>query len=196
MTKEECICVFGDSITNGYNDFENLGWCELLKNKYLSFENNIFNLGISGDNTEDLLKRFKVECEAREPTKIIFAIGINDSQYVLNKNNSRVDLIDFEFNLNRLILQSKCFTGDIIFVGLTKVDEKKVMPIPWNETKFYENEIIQKYDKVIEKVATENSLKYIPMFDLLNEGDLDDGLHPNTKGHKKMFEKINEELEL
>jgi len=28
------------------------------------------------------------------------------------------------------------------------------------------------------------------MYDLLQDEDLDDGLHPNAQGHKKMFERI------
>lgn len=76
------VCIFGDSITQGYNDFDNGGWADQLK-IYFNKENpdhSFFNLGISGDNTEDLLKRFKVEVEARNPEVFIIAIGINDSQ--------------------------------------------------------------------------------------------------------------------
>ena len=32
------------------------------------------------------------------------------------------------------------------------------------------------------------------MFDLLEVDDLPDGLHPNTEGHKKMFERIKDFL--
>jgi lysophospholipase L1-like esterase len=32
------------------------------------------------------------------------------------------------------------------------------------------------------------------MFDLLDEKDLIDGLHPNSQGHQKMFERVRDFL--
>jgi len=92
------ICVFGDSITWGAGDREKGGWAARLKNYFgriSDFNVKITNLGISGDNTDDLLKRFKTEAVAREPNIIIFAIGTNDSQYIDSKDNPRVNLENF-----------------------------------------------------------------------------------------------------
>ncbi|MBU6500990.1 MAG: hypothetical protein KGJ89_02590 [Patescibacteria group bacterium] len=73
------ICIFGDSITWGASDTEKGGWVERLKtyfgNKYEAI---IYNLGIPGDTTIDLLKRVESECKSRKPDLIIFSIGIND----------------------------------------------------------------------------------------------------------------------
>ncbi len=193
------ICIFGDSITWGSWDPEGGGWVtrlrkslELLyeKEDNINKELKICNLGISGDNTEDLLKRFKVECEAREPEKIIIAIGINDSQYVKSKKHTRVSLEDFRENIKKLIDLSKNFTHDIAFIGLTKVDESKTIPIPWNKDKEYKNSNIIEYDLVIKSLCKENNLKYVYLYDLLKNDDLYDGLHPNSEGHKKIFKKI------
>jgi lysophospholipase L1-like esterase len=194
---ETTICIFGDSIALGAVDPENGGWVAQLR-RY--FETNdydiaVYNQGVSGDNTDDLLKRFKVECEAREPQIIIFAIGINDSQYVKTKDNPRVSLEKFQNNLVELINQAKNFSDKIAFVGLTKVEESKVMPIPWSdEEKFYDNDNIVKYNEVIKKICDDNDLPFIDLLDLLDPVDLDDGLHPNSEGHKKMFLKIKEFL--
>jgi len=191
------ICIFGDSIAWGAVDPENGGWVAQLR-RY--FETNdydiaVYNQGVSGDNTDDLLARFKVECEAREPQIIIFAIGINDSQYVKTKDNSRLSLEKFQNNLVELINQAKNFSDKIIFVGLTKVEESKVMPIPWSdEEKFYDNDNIVKYNAVIKKISNDNNLLFVDLLDLLDPSNLDDGLHPNPEGHKKMFLKIKEFL--
>ena len=156
----------------------------------------VYNQGISGDNTDDLLARFKVECAAREPQIIIFAIGINDSQYIKTKDNPRVSQEKFQNNLVELINQAKNFSDKIAFIGLTKVEEKKLMPIPWStEEKLYDNDNIVRYNSIIEKVSAEHDLPFLNLLDLLEMNDLDDGLHPNSEGHKKMFLRIKKFLQ-
>lgn len=191
------ICVFGDSITKGVVDPENGGWVARLRRYFETnddYDISVYNLGISGDSTDDLLERFKVECAAREPKIIIFAIGINDSLYIKTKDNPLVSLEKFQNNLVKLIRQANNFSDKIIFIGLTKVDESKVMPIPWETEKFYDNENIAMYNSVIEKVSVKNRLPFLNLLDLLEMSDLDDGLHPNPDGHKKMFLRIKEFL--
>ena len=126
----------------------------------------------------------------REPNIIIFAIGINDSQYVNSKNNPRVPIEKFQNNLQELINQAKEFTGQIIFAGLTKIDESKTMPIPWNTIKYYDEENVNLYNAKIKEICNKNNLLFIEMLDLLNNSNLEDGLHPNSEGHKKIFLKI------
>ena len=195
---KQTICIFGDSITWVAVDPENTGWVAHLR-RY--FETNddydiaVYNQGISGDNTDDLLARFKVECIAREPQIIIFAIGINDSQYIKTKDNPRVSLEKFQNNLVELINQAKKFSDKIVFIGLTKVEDEKLMQIPWStEEKFYDSDNVAKYNAVIEKISSEHNLPFLNLLDLLELSVLDDGLHPNSNGHKKMFLKIKEFL--
>jgi len=78
---EQVICIFGASTTWGAWDKEKGGWVNRLR---LFFDKNydnvdVYNLGVSGDTSNGLLKRFKIECEAREPTIILISMGENDS---------------------------------------------------------------------------------------------------------------------
>lgn len=190
---EKTICIFGDSITWGAWDQKNGGWVTRLRRFFETsgdYIAEIYNQGVPDDSTDDLLKRFKVECAAREPNIIIFAIGTNDSQYIKTSDNSRVPLKKFKNNLVKLIREAKKFSNKIIFVGLTKADEKLTMPIPWAKEKFYDNDNITKYNSIIKKVSTKHGLPFIDMFDLLSTKDIADGLHPNSGGHKKMFLRI------
>ncbi|MFA6160500.1 MAG: GDSL-type esterase/lipase family protein [Parcubacteria group bacterium] len=193
---EKTINIFGDSIVWGACD-EMGGWANRLRN-YLSEDQvnylKVYNLGVSGDNTEKLLERFSFENETRNPDTIIIAIGINDSQYINSKDNPRVKLEKFENNLLELIAQAKKFTEEIIFVGITKVDENKVMPIKWDATKFYDNENIAKYNAKIKEVSVKNKLLFVEMTDLLGENDLEDGLRPNSTGHEKIFLRVKDYL--
>lgn len=191
------ICIFGDSIAKGAVDPKNGGWVAHLR-RYFETNNDydisVYNLGISGDSTDNLLTRFKVECVAREPKIIIFAIGINDSLYITTKDNPLVSLEKFQNNLVELINQAKNFSNQVVFIGLTKVDESKVMPIPWATEKFYDNENVTLYNSAIKKICNEYKLPFVNLLDLLSTDDLDDGLHPNSEGHKKIFLKIKKFL--
>ncbi len=193
------ICIFGDSSTWGAVDPVGGGWANRLKNYFESKglrvdrDIDVYNLGVSSDNTDDLLKRFKVEAEAREPEIILIAIGINDSQIVISKNKNRVSLDKFRENLKSIIKEAH--GTKVVLIGLTRVDEAKTAPIPWNTDKKYLNSEIEKYDLVLREMAASENLEYIGMDKVLSEKDLEDGIHPNISGHEKIFEVIKSKLE-
>ncbi len=188
------ICIFGDSITWGVEDLEKGGWVNRLRHyfdNYVKDENYfiVYNLGVCGDNMNNLIKRFEAECNARFPNIIIFAIGINDAQSLKNKENPKIHLDKFEENLGLLINMAKKYSSTIIFIGLTKIDKSKVASTQ------YSNENIKKYDLLLKNTSDKNNLNYVYMFDLLHKKDLyNDGLHPNSKGHEKIFNKVKDYL--
>lgn len=199
------ILVFGDSITYGCWD-EQAGWSARLR-KFLdksllsnpNFDDNnailVYNCGISGDTTAGLLERLEDEAKRRlgqgEEAIIIFAIGINDSQFVQSKNGMRTSPDEFQNNLEKLILLARKFSQKIVFLGLTPVDEAKTVPISWDKDKTYKNEYIQKYNDILKLVCKKNKVYFIKIFEKFMKMDykamLKDGLHPNTKGHAKIF---------
>lgn len=194
--KDIDVYVFGDSITYGAWDREKCGWVTRLR---LNLEtdseksyNNVFNLGISGDTTEGVKKRFYSEIETRKKEQnesiVLFAIGTNDTQDINGKY--RVTLEEFENNIISLIEMARKYTTHIGFLGLTKVDETKVVPLPWNKEKSYFNEKIIKFDNKLQEICKKNNIKYLKLYDLLSANDLEDGLHPSTQGHQKLSDKI------
>lgn len=194
------ICIFGDSIAWGACDYEKGGWVERLKSYFMQNKEDVdvYNLGVSGNNTQDLLKRFDAEVDARKAEEfemVIFAIGINDSQYLNTRDNPSVSLKEFEENILKLMEKARKITKRLMFVGLTSVDESKVMPLPWDKIKYYENGIIKKYDQSISDACKRNNIPFVSLFELLEVSDLEDGLHPNSSGHIKIFEKIKPEVE-
>jgi lysophospholipase L1-like esterase len=200
------IIVFGDSIAHGVGDTKEGGWVQKLKNfldeETLSESENkytIYNLGVPGNTTEDLLGRFEFETEQglkgdEENLVFIFAIGINDSQFIHSKNNLRFSLEEYRKNLEKLLDLAKNFSSKIIFLGLTPVDETKTTPIPWNVDKSYMNEYIQKFDNTLRQFCEENKVYFVEIFKSFTENDynklLEDGLHPNTEGHNIIFRAI------
>ena len=203
------ILIFGDSITCGYWDLRG-GWVQKLKEKIdekslsapKDFYYNLYNLSIDGNTTAELLKRFEFETKQRlinEETIFIFGIGINDSCFVQTKNVFLVLEENFRQNIQELIKLSKNYSSKIVFVGLTPVEEIKVTPLPWSKTgKSYRNKNIQKYNQIIKQVCEENEIYFIEIFENWIKTDykklLEDGVHPNSEGHKKIFEIVRDFL--
>lgn len=88
--------------------------------------------------------------------------------------------------------------SQIIFIGLIPVDEKKTLPIPWGTDVNYKNEYVSKYNEIIKSVCQENNIQFIEMFEEFMKLDykklLEDGLHPNSEGHQKIFEIVKDFL--
>lgn len=202
------ILIFGDSIAHGAWDTEKGGWVQRIKNfldeETLSESENehiIYNLGVSGDTTEDLLERFEFETKQRlkeddEELIFIFAIGVNDSQFIHSKDALRFSPEEYRDNLNELLNLAKKFSSKIVFVGLTPVDETKTSPIPWNVDKSYKNDYIKRFNDVLSNFCEEKEVYFIEIFEYLIKEDyqslLEDGLHPNSEGHKKIFEAVRD----
>lgn len=190
------ICIFGASSTWGAWDKEKGGWVNRLR---LFLENNnmdadVYNLGVSGDTTEDLLERLESEARAREAELFIFSIGDNDSAYKNKEGNYQVPPEKFRKNLLKLFKIAGKFTDKIIFLGLKPVDEFKTKPVPWHNVIYYTNKNINLYDGIIKDVCGKQKISYIDIKSVLSKNDLADGLHPNEKGHQKIFEVVKNYL--
>lgn len=201
------ILIFGDSITWGAWDIESGGWVQLFKNsinqKILASNfqtyHEIYNLGVSGDNTDTLNKRIKSEIEVRlsddEDTVIIIAIGINDSQVYFTDSRKQVEPEKFKKNIEKLIEVSHDFTTNILFIGPTLVDERLYNQNNDNLEKTYNNQVIKEYNQILLEVTTQKS---VPFLNIIHESKdinfsnlLSDGLHPNTKGHQWLHKQIS-----
>lgn len=197
------ILVFGDSIAYGGFDEEG-GWVARLR-KYFDTSTEepraVFNLGISGNTSVDLVDRFETETISRldvnEEPLIIFEIGINDSQFLNDTGAFRVPLDTFRENLEILITTAQRYTSRIVLLGLTPVDESRVDPIPWAQEVSYKNEYIKEFDGVIQEIAEVQGVSFIEMFDVFGMDSaplLFDGVHPNSEGHELIFETVRSYL--
>ena len=78
---------------------------------------------------------------------------------------------------------------NIIFIGFNRADEFKTTPVSWKNI-YYKNENIKKYNGIMKEVREKNNILFLDIFGLLNNDDLEDGLHPNASGHKKIFTNV------
>jgi len=186
------ICIFGDSVTRATfikNSWVNL-LTDFLRSKYTDDNIEVFNLGINGDTSKGILKRFNIEARSRNPQIIIFAIGINDSSFC--NDEQTVSETDFEKNIMAMINQARKYTDNIYFVGLVLGNKNwlKTLLSKYSLIPSYSISKAKKYNAIIKKIALENKCTYIHLIDKLTDDDFIDGLHPNGNGHQKMFAEI------
>ena len=201
------IIVFGASQVYGSADWKHGGWVARLKShieKRSDFDDMLYNLGISGETSSDILKRFESELKPRLDKNgqnlIIFSVGINDSQYLHgNKNNRRTTEKDYRKNVAKLVRLAKKYTCKVCFVGIILVDDSRVQPIPWSITKSYACDIMQQYNRIAKDVCKKERVPFLDLFEIFSKLHykklLDDGLHPNIRGHEKIFENVLKFLE-
>ncbi len=204
------VLVFGDSIAQGFWDSDG-GWVERLRKYYdalalKDLHNNkqpeIFNLGVSGDTTHNLLARVELETEVRkwpgDPLIAVVAIGTNDDLF--ENGEQRVSPEEFNANIQKVIETLKPITQKIMFVGNAACDEKLTTPVFWADI-HYTNEQMRKYEQIVQKVAAEQKLPFVPVFETFQakmaagENLLADGLHPNDAGHELIFQLVRPELD-
>lgn len=191
---ELTVCIFGDSIVWGASDSAG-GWATRLRvSMFAEFGTEIYPLGITGNTTDDLLQRFDAEAASREPNIIIFAIGINDSVFSDDPQNSWVPIAQFEKNILELITRARTHTDKIFFVGLTPVDDAKTKPLPWAIPYCCSMEVVLRYDAALRNVCAANNAEYISIDGLLSTTDLSDGIHPNDAGHEKIYTQVRAAL--
>lgn len=198
------ICAFGDSFTFGRGNNPDKGWVGRLT-KYFEAKdwfNAVYNLGIPGDSSDDLLKRFETECEARikknwpgDKYVLLIGIGINDCRFVDTPENPQTTPEDFKKNILNLIKLSKKQTKEVIFIGLTPVDEKLTQPY---ENTYFFNERVKQFNEIIEDCCKSKKILFVDLFDEWIKFDytklLDDGVHPNAEGYEKMYKKVKDFL--
>jgi len=195
------IVVFGDSIGWGAFDDENGGWVERLKAHYFKTPEDwicVYNFSVSSNDTKgvlnflehDITKLLSIESD---DLLFIFSIGSNDCRYIGSKDNVVVPLDEFKQNLRAIASIAKRYSTKIFFTGLMHVLEEKTHP--WNENEYYENEDIRIYDSAIQQFCEAEKLSFIPLFDIITDEDIPDGIHPNAEGHRKIFRRVQEMIQ-
>lgn len=201
------ILVFGDSITYGKFDFEG-GWVARLR-RYVDERNSkekhfnylVYNLGIPGSSTAELISRVDFETKQRLlylDCIVIISGGINDSQFLVTQKKFRTDPARFRKNVETLVEISKRVASKTLYLGLPPVNEDKLDKTYASLGLSYSNENILKYNEIIRKACAAAKVNFVDVYDhLVRKGYVDtllDGLHPDGKGHRIMFETVQSAL--
>lgn len=208
------ILIFGDSIAYGNWDGQG-GWVDRLKSFYFKeclnnsdYYYMVYNIGVSGDTSVELLERFEFEIKHRlwereetgekEEIIIILSTGKNDAAFIKSKNSFSTSINSFTINIKQLLTIAKKYSTKIIFVGPAMIDEIKAMSAEWDFNIKYSNKDIEKYNKAMKFACKEKKVHFINMYEEFRKLNykklLKDGVHPNSAGHKKMFEIVRDFL--
>ncbi|WP_312149376.1 GDSL-type esterase/lipase family protein [Empedobacter sp.] len=186
-----------------YGEYDGVlgGYVEILKRYcHTEFYNNnanevnCFNLGIGGETTEGLMKRFEIETKARfspDENLIFFFYGAND--LALSEGKEIVSLTDFEQNLSQVISQAKRFATEIYVISILPIS-KKVDGIKIPDRKFRTTQKIELYNQKLKELALQNQIEFIDIFSRFNSTKEEflskDGIHPNEKGYQFIANQI------
>jgi lysophospholipase L1-like esterase len=202
------LLVFGTSTTYGAWDIEG-GWVQRLRKQFDTEQLEkkreytlIYNLGIDGDTTTGVLERFESETKRRlwpdEEIILVFAVGTNDAIFDIDKGKFRTSEEDFKENISEIIKRARKISDKIIFLGGKPVDDSKTQPVEWDKNISYREEDGKRYDSLMEEVCLKEKVFFIDMYDKLEKMGfkkyLDDGVHPNSEGHKIIFEIVRDFL--
>lgn len=174
---KESIVFLGDSITSRYD-----------LNKY--FPNyNVYNSGIAGNMTKDILENMENRVFAYNPTKVFILIGTNDLVY------SGLDNDGIKNNIEEIInkIYEKNSNTKIYLESIYPVNNLINKEIVETRT----NDNIKDLNNKIEKICNNNKCTYINMYDNLTDknGNMKriytvDGLHLNKIGYKVITNKL------
>ena len=201
------ILCFGDSITFGRGETHNIGWCGRLKAFFEAKDkyNAVYNLGIPGNTSYDLLQRFDIECKARIKIKrprdhyiILIAIGSNDCKWdgMPEQKNPRMKEETFRKNMRTLLKKAKSYPAQLGCIGLPPVDETRTLP--YEETSFT-NKRVAFFNKIVKECCSKEKVLFLDMFKKMHKRKytlfLEDGVHPNKAGYDFMYSQIKTWLE-
>ncbi|TQV86361.1 SGNH/GDSL hydrolase family protein [Aliikangiella coralliicola] len=201
------ILCFGDSIVFGECDQNYGGWVDRLKKGYIeqyadSLKQEVFlyNLGIGGETTDGLVKRFSVELKARkigkQKTLVIFAYGAND--IVVHKNKNIVPANYFIRNLTDAISTAKLEDCKVLILSLLPISNTIEGKVNQHDKLRYDLDI-QQYNLILEKISVETESEFLNLYSPFNQNDKEsllsgDGVHPNSKGHALVSQLVREKL--
>lgn len=200
------VLIFGDSITQGFWDADG-GWVSRIR-KHFDQQMidgtdddppTIFNLGVSGDSSDDVLARFDNETKvrAKEELAFVIAVGVNDARTKAVVNYS--DTNRYKQNLSEILRLAKQYSDKVLFVGLTPCVEERSNPVAWGDTG-YTNGRIKEFDSTLQQFCKENKVPFVEVLEPFAKAEaetelLPDSLHPNDKGHKIIADLVKPHLE-
>jgi len=183
------VFVFGDSVAWGLYD-DRGGWVGRLCNGRSRL---VYNLGVDGETSEDISKRFIAEARFEGLTRTRLSCSlweVNDSSHM--NGSHRVGLAEYVHNMEGMIDQAReHFTKNIVCVGLAPIDESKTVLFILERTISFYSLDRHEYDLALEKMCNRKNVTYGSLRGLKFHDHLSkDGVHPLSSGHAMIAERV------
>jgi lysophospholipase L1-like esterase len=171
------IGVWGDSIVHGGNDAEKGGWVNRLKldTAARGWGDHVFDLGLGGNNSRDVLDRIEPELQARRQfiDYVLVSVGCNDLTYDIKLTTPA----QFQANLEGIAARVQAFDKWLYFMTMLPMS---VAPrAAWAER-----------NAIIRNTAAACGVGVLDMSTALDVDELPDGVHPDAAGHEKVFQYV------
>jgi lysophospholipase L1-like esterase len=196
--------LFGDSIVHGSWDPEGGGWGQRLRRQLEERSSDdhlfvVYNLGICGDTSAQLLARFSSEAQCRlrraDRTIVLFGIGVNDAKFNTETGAHRVTIEAYRQNVSTLIEQARRITPMVACTSILPIDETVTRPLSWNHAEELRSVDVDAYDAALQDVCTKSEAPYLALRDLPWPPEaFDDGLHPNSASHERIVGRVIQHL--
>ncbi len=199
------VIALGDSVVYGYGDPERGGWVEGLRRRWMGLGQSgpvLYNLGVRGDGVRQVAQRLEAEFSRRGelrnrvPEAIILSVGTNDSARLGHAGGRNFMALDeFEAAIAHLLEQSQRLAPQVLFVGMTPVDETKM---PFMNALYYSHADQKRYKDATQSACDQRQVPYLDIFEgWLAQGEAwrgdrlcDDGLHPNPLGYEALLDSV------
>ncbi len=168
------IAALGDSITEGYMCYPQDSWVSIVE-RVLGIK--IHNLGVSGDLTRNMRRRFRHQVLPLAPSHCIILGGTNDAF-------CDISLDDYSENIE--IMVEYCENNGIV----------PILGIPTPTLSYPEEFVLQEYRGWLQEYAEAKNIVSINFYSSLadvegmiaKEEYLLDEVHPNIEGYQVMAE--------
>ena len=192
-------------------------YCELLQQMFRdqNIPIEVINAGVPGNTTALALQRFQKDVLDHNPSLVVIQFGINDSAVDVWKDppieKPRVELPAYLTNMESMIDRIRDQNGEVILMSPQRLSWSKKTRELYGKPPYVSddeegfNVILDTYVAGLRELAVRKNVRFIdinaayskhpsdygePYSELLNQ----DGMHPNDKGHKLVFDLLIEEL--
>lgn len=193
------VCLIGDSIAAGTGDERCLGWAGRLAVRAMAAgaDLTIYALGVRGDTSEDVARRWRAEAAARLPATfprgLVFQFGLNDCAVRHWDDGRRQRRVEAgrSREVTRTILAEAATDGATLMIGPAPVDDERPGPqlVPGLQQRLHNGDIAR-LDAALEEVATGLGVPYLAVFEALDSDPgwrralaQGDGIHPTAEGY-------------
>ncbi|MBX7136350.1 MAG: hypothetical protein K1X83_00095 [Oligoflexia bacterium] len=193
MIPKRIVC-FGASTIYGRVDPEGGGFTARLRawHEGNARSNAVFSLGIEGQRTSALLKRFSLEVPPRNPGLVLINTGLNDTRREGSESAPwSVPLGEFRKNLSDLLQNAKALC-EVAVIGPFPIDDTRTRPIRI-EPVWYLLSDAAEINAATRDICAKLEVPFLDLFAKWNgkpkpELLYSDGLHCNSAGHAWLFE--------
>ena len=193
------ICCIGDAFTVGAGDETVLGWVGRVARAAWTQNHDvtIYNLGVRGESTRAILRRWRGECAARLPPgsngRLVFMFGGNDAKEVVGAG-VEVPLAESVANARTIIAAAVAWLPTL-WLSLIPMSETKPYPhlLPGLPAYRFDNRRQAEYTQHYAAVARELAVPFLdlhtplmhdPEWQLLTQAG--DGSNPSATGYARI----------